>query len=67
MTEEQGGKVEMPTPFAVVEIKIKPNDIWAKDEIVEWIFKKCGLTTERDAKRFNDKCDRIRQSIRESV
>ena len=27
--------VEMPTPYAVVEIRIKAEDSWARDDIVD--------------------------------
>ena len=58
--------VEMPTPYAIVEIRIKAEDSWARDDIVDWIFEGCGITTERDKQRFSDKCKKIRQLIKEA-
>ena len=58
--------VEMPTPYAMVEIRIKAEDSWARDDIVDWIFEGCGITTERDKQRFSDKCKKIRQLIKEA-
>ena len=58
--------VEIPTPYGLVEIRIKAKDQEMKDDIVEWIFKGCGITTERDKQRFSDKCKKIRQLIKEA-
>ena len=58
--------VEMPTPYAIVEIRIKAKDSWARDDIVNWIFKGCGITTERDKQRFGDSCKKIRRLIKEA-
>jgi lysophospholipid acyltransferase (LPLAT)-like uncharacterized protein len=44
---------KLPTPFANVKIVIEDNDTWAKDEIKEWIFHKCGLSTEEDFQEIN--------------
>ena len=49
--------IELPTPFAIVHILIDEKDLWAKDEIMEWIFHSCGLRTQKDyedtMKKFN--------------
>ena len=58
--------VEMPTPYAIVEIRIKAKDSWARDDIVNSIFEGCGITTERDKQRFDDSCKKIRRLIKEA-
>ena len=56
--------IEMPTPYAIVKIRIESDDVWAKDEIIEWIFNSCNLPTEKEKQRFNDKCDTICKKLK---
>ena len=58
--------VEMPTPYGLVEVRIKAKDSEMKDDIIEWIFKGCGITTKKDKQRFDHKCKEIRQLIKEA-
>jgi len=63
-TQNKTGIIELPTPFAFVEIRIKPEDLWARDDIVEWIYEKCGLGTQKDKQRFYEKCKKIKELLR---
>lgn len=62
--QDNGCTVEFPTPYAMIDIRIRAKDVWAKNEIMEWLREKCGLPTEREKQIFQDKCDKIRQSIK---
>ena len=57
-------KVELPTPFAMVHILVKEKDLWAKDQIIEWIFHNCGLPTQKDHERVMKNFEKAREQIR---
>ena len=57
----------MPTPFADVIIEIKKEDLWAKDDIIEWIFHKCGLTTEGDFAQTMQKFEKAKEIIKRKI
>ncbi len=58
-------ELELNTPFARVIITIAEKDMWAKDEIEEWIFHGCGVPTPKDHERVMRKFDNARKALRE--
>ena len=38
--------IELPTPFCVLKIEVGDKDLWAKADIEDWIFRKCGIPTQ---------------------
>ena len=57
------------TPFADVEVRIKDEDAWAKDEIIEWLCKETGQVSPKEygrvMKAFDDKRGEIKRTLNE--
>lgn len=60
-------RIKMPTPYAEVIIEIKKEDLWAKDDIIEWIFHNCGLTTEKDFAQRMRKFEKAKENIKRKI
>ena len=60
-------RVKMPTPYAEVIIEISKEDMWAQNEIIEWIFHNCGLKTENDFAKAMQKFNIARENIKREV
>ena len=55
------------TPFADVEIKLKEEDMWARDEIEDWMCEKCGVPSPRQFALTMQAFDRKRVEIKEQI
>jgi len=66
---QKAGEIKMQTPFADIKIIIEEKDWWAKEEIEDWIFSKCGLATERQIQKtmqqFEDRKKEVKSLLSE--
>jgi hypothetical protein len=60
-------EIKMPTPFANVIIKIAKEDLWAKEEIEDWIFEKCGIPTDKKIREMSSKIQRMKLMCEEKL
>ena len=51
--------IELPTPFAIVNIVIEDKDKCFLKEIEEWIYWRCGVPTKAQVKKHIEKIEQL--------